>query len=479
MIEARGLTRTSGPATRQSRPCVASTSTSGKGELVAFLGPNGAGKSTTLRMLTTLLQPTAARPAWSAATSTERSGRRAPPHRLHRPGQRRRPQPARAATSWSPRAAATASGRREAAAPRRGPARRRSTSAGSATARSAACPAASGAASTSPSAWSTARGCCSSTSRPPASTPRTGPTCQSQIERLRADHGTTIVLTTHYLDEADAMADRVVVIDHGDRHRRRHARAAQGRAGRRPHRHHRPPTPADAAVVARRCRAHRRRRRGAGPSGAVVTARVRGGATLVPGLLRDLDRAGRRRGGRRGQPAHPRRRVPRAHRPQPPRSRRGASPAASADPRPPTADGAEGAADHRHARPRPPGEGIVSNTLAHRHVASSSSRELRPMRRNPFSLIFTLVQPLVFLALFGPLLPQVSGFDDGHVAAVVRARHRRDVGARSRTSMTGSNLQLEMQTGAHERHAGRAAAAVVAAGRPGAQGDRARGRARR
>src|SRR5215204_889891 len=29
-----------------------------EGELVAFLGPNGAGKSTTLRMLTTLLEPT-------------------------------------------------------------------------------------------------------------------------------------------------------------------------------------------------------------------------------------------------------------------------------------------------------------------------------------------------------------------------------------------------------------------------------------
>src|SRR6476469_4722521 len=31
----------------------------GTGELVAFLGPNGAGKSTTLRMLTTLIAPTA------------------------------------------------------------------------------------------------------------------------------------------------------------------------------------------------------------------------------------------------------------------------------------------------------------------------------------------------------------------------------------------------------------------------------------
>ncbi|BBG04550.1 MULTISPECIES: ABC transporter ATP-binding protein [Pseudonocardia] len=35
------------------------------------------------------------------------------------------------------------------------------------------------------------------------------------IMRIRADHGTTIVLTTHYLDEADAMAERVVIIDHG------------------------------------------------------------------------------------------------------------------------------------------------------------------------------------------------------------------------------------------------------------------------
>ena len=30
-----------------------------EGEIVGFLGPNGAGKTTTLRMLTTLLQPTA------------------------------------------------------------------------------------------------------------------------------------------------------------------------------------------------------------------------------------------------------------------------------------------------------------------------------------------------------------------------------------------------------------------------------------
>jgi ABC-2 type transport system ATP-binding protein len=38
---------------------------------------------------------------------------------------------------------------------------------------------------------------------------------QEHIVRLRAEHGTTIVVTTHYLEEADSMAERVVVIDHG------------------------------------------------------------------------------------------------------------------------------------------------------------------------------------------------------------------------------------------------------------------------
>ncbi|TRV78572.1 ATP-binding cassette domain-containing protein [Streptomyces sp. 130] len=35
------------------------------------------------------------------------------------------------------------------------------------------------------------------------------------VRRLRDAHGTTVVLTTHYLDEADALADRLVVIDGG------------------------------------------------------------------------------------------------------------------------------------------------------------------------------------------------------------------------------------------------------------------------
>ncbi|MGX2994482.1 ABC transporter ATP-binding protein [Streptomyces sp. JNUCC 64] len=35
------------------------------------------------------------------------------------------------------------------------------------------------------------------------------------VRSVRDTHGTTVVLTTHYLDEADALADRLVVIDRG------------------------------------------------------------------------------------------------------------------------------------------------------------------------------------------------------------------------------------------------------------------------
>jgi ABC-2 type transport system ATP-binding protein len=35
------------------------------------------------------------------------------------------------------------------------------------------------------------------------------------IERLRSDHGTTVFITTHYMDEADVLCDRILVIDDG------------------------------------------------------------------------------------------------------------------------------------------------------------------------------------------------------------------------------------------------------------------------
>ncbi|MGK5172852.1 ATP-binding cassette domain-containing protein [Geodermatophilus sp. CPCC 205761] len=63
MIRARGLVQTF--TTRQGRVRTEVRAVDGvdldvaEGEIVAFLGPNGAGKTTTLRMLTTLLRPTA------------------------------------------------------------------------------------------------------------------------------------------------------------------------------------------------------------------------------------------------------------------------------------------------------------------------------------------------------------------------------------------------------------------------------------
>jgi len=89
-------------------------------------------------------------------------------------------------------------------------------------------------------------------------------------------------------------------------------------------------------------------------------------------------------------------------------------------------------------------------TSALADTALVMGRELRPMLRSPFSLIFTLIQPLVFLALFGPLLPQVSGFEDGSslqwfVPGIIV------MSTLFACSTTGANLQLEMQTGAHER----------------------------
>ena len=95
------------------------------------------------------------------------------------------------------------------------------------------------------------------------------------IRGLVAD-GTTVLLTTQYLDEADALADRISVIDHGTRHRRRHRPRAQGARRRRAARGH-------ALAPAPRGRRARSRRSVDGP----------GAASLDDG--RRLRGAGRRR----------------------------------------------------------------------------------------------------------------------------------------------------------------------------------------
>ncbi|UPK76875.1 ABC transporter permease [Nocardioidaceae bacterium SCSIO 66511] len=78
------------------------------------------------------------------------------------------------------------------------------------------------------------------------------------------------------------------------------------------------------------------------------------------------------------------------------------------------------------------------------------TRELRPVIRDPFTVVFSMIQPLFFLALFAPLLTDVPGLGSGSalqwfVPGVVA------MSCLFGASMTGSNLLFEMQTGSHER----------------------------
>jgi len=110
------------------------------------------------------------------------------------------------------------------------------------------------------------------------------------IRRLRAEHGTTVVLTTHYLDEAEQLAERVLVIDRGrlvaddapERLKAEHVGDLitltfdrEGDARRVAT--ERPGLPAGARLER---------------TGARLRIRVDGGSRLVPGLLRRLEDAG-------------------------------------------------------------------------------------------------------------------------------------------------------------------------------------------
>lgn len=77
-------------------------------------------------------------------------------------------------------------------------------------------------------------------------------------------------------------------------------------------------------------------------------------------------------------------------------------------------------------------------------------RELRPVARDPFSVLFSLVQPLVFLGLFGPLLVASSGVPAGDTLQWFVPGILVMV-ALFGTASTGANLLGEMQTGSHER----------------------------
>ena len=291
-----------------------------EGELVAFLGPNGAGKSTTLKMLTSLLTPTSgtalvagvdvtADPAGvrsrigyigqkdGGRTQLPGLGRAAAAGPLLRPEPTPRPKPA--AASCSRPSTSTGMEMRKVSTLSGGQKRRLDIALGL-------------------------------IHEPPLlflDEPSTGMDPQNRanlwehIMRLREERGTTIVLTTHYLEEADTMSERVIVIDHGriiadDTPARLKAEQAGDRVRLTVHAGDVPVarqvltrTATDVEPVQRpgRCASGR-------PGGPRQPRTSRAG----PGA----SRSGRRGARGDGPPADPRRRVPQPHRPEPARGRR-------------------------------------------------------------------------------------------------------------------------------------------------------------
>ena len=257
------------------------------GELVAFLGPNGAGKSTTLRMLTTLIAPTSgsAEVAGYDVVTHQRDVRRsigyvgqgnaaghqqrgrdelvsqARSHGMTRHESQRRADELLEAFDL------TEHGRRPVSTLSGGQRRRLDVAIG----------------------LVHTPGLLFLDEPSTGLDPQNRANLQEQIRRLHADHGTTIVLTTHYLEEADAIADRVVVIDHGlviadDTA----ARLKSGLGdlvtlgfG-----------TVDDAGLAERAAIRLTRDASVERAGTTVTIRTRGGAEMAPGLVQDLAVAG-------------------------------------------------------------------------------------------------------------------------------------------------------------------------------------------
>jgi ABC-2 type transport system ATP-binding protein len=214
MISARGLARSFTARGRRVEAVKGVDLDVAEGELVGFLGPNGAGKTTTLRMLTTLLRPTAGEATVGGCDL------------LQDPlGVRRR-------IGYVAQGGGTAAeckvveelelqgrlyGLSKAAARRRGAElteqldlpgldqRLTKTLSGGQRRR-----------------LDIALSLIHDPKLLFFDEPTTGLDPQSRanlwdhIRRLRSDHGVTLFLTTHYLDEADSLCDRILVIDNGE-----------------------------------------------------------------------------------------------------------------------------------------------------------------------------------------------------------------------------------------------------------------------
>jgi ABC-2 type transport system ATP-binding protein len=214
IIEARGLKRTYKARKTTVEAVRGVDLTVKRGEIVGFLGPNGAGKTTTLKMLTTLLEPTD-----GSAIVAGSDLRRDPV------GVRRKIGYVSQAGSTSPEARVgeeiVSHARLYGIAPAISKARAQDLLAALDLA----------------DIWDRKCGSLSGGQRrrldivmglihQPAlvflDEPSTGLDPQSRanlwthIRKLREELGTTVFLTTHYMDEADSLSDRILIIDKGE-----------------------------------------------------------------------------------------------------------------------------------------------------------------------------------------------------------------------------------------------------------------------
>lgn len=184
-----------------------------KGEIVGFLGPNGAGKTTTLKMLCTLLEPTD-----GSATVAGVDLRRDPVEVRRRIGY----VPQSGSTSGDAKAGDEIVWHAELFGIDRATARKRGEDLLAALELediwSKKCSALSGG---QRRRLDIVMGLIHQPQVVFLDEPTTGLDPQSRanlwnhIRKLRDEFGTTVFLTTHYMDEADSLSDRILIIDHG------------------------------------------------------------------------------------------------------------------------------------------------------------------------------------------------------------------------------------------------------------------------